>query len=119
MTDAATRKGMRAFVIAERLKEWDTSVFATYGPLAAASIAKFGGRYLALSTTIVSLEGPPAPLAVGVIEFPSLEQAQKWYASSDYQDAAMIRRSGAENRFILVAEDAAAQVVPQLASMDE
>jgi uncharacterized protein (DUF1330 family) len=118
MTDAEC-KDMKAFVIAERLKEWDTGVFATYGPLAAASVAKFGGRYLALSTTVVSLEGPPPPLAVGVIEFPSLELAQQWYASSEYQEAAVIRRSGAENRFILIAEDAAAQVIPYLASMDE
>ncbi|GAB2566339.1 DUF1330 domain-containing protein [Dyella jejuensis] len=119
MTDDAERKRMKAFVIAERLKEWDTSVFATYGPLAAASIAKFGGRYLALSTAIVSLEGPSPPLAIGVIEFPSVEQARNWYASNEYQDAALIRRSGAENRFILVAEDAAAHLVPQLAQVDD
>jgi uncharacterized protein (DUF1330 family) len=100
-------KVQKAFVVAERLKEWDNEVFASYGPLAAASIARFGGRYLALSTGVLSLEGPPPPLAMAVIEFPSLEQAQAWYRSSDYQAAAQIRRSGAENRFLLVAEDAA------------
>jgi uncharacterized protein (DUF1330 family) len=104
---------MKAFVIAERLKEWDTGVFESYGPLAAASIARFGGRYLALSSQVASLEGPPPPLAMAVIEFPSLEQAQAWYASSDYQAAAQIRRSGAENRFIVLTEDAAPRVDPQ------
>ncbi len=107
MSDTVERKDMKAFVIAERLKEWDTGVFASYGPLAAASIAKFGGRYLALSTKVETLEGPMPPLAVAVIEFPSLEQARAWYASSEYQEAALIRRSGAENRFIVLAEDAA------------
>jgi len=54
-------KGMKAFVIAERLREWDADVFERYGPLAAASIARFGGRYLALSDKLITLEGPLPP----------------------------------------------------------
>jgi len=105
-------KGMKAFVIAERLREWDADVFERYGPLAAASIARFGGRYLALSDKLITLEGPLPPLAMAVIEFPSVEQAKAWYASSEYQAAAAIRRSGAENRFVLLAEGAAAEHDP-------
>ncbi len=112
MTATVESKSMKAFVIAERLKEWDAGVFESYGPLAAASIAQFGGRYLALSDKVTTLEGPLPPIAMAVIEFPSLEQAQAWYASSDYQAAAAIRRSGAENRFILLSEGAAAQGDP-------
>lgn len=108
-------KDVKAFVIAERLREWDTGVFERYGPLAAASIARFGGRYLALSDRVTSLEGPSPPLAMAVIEFPSLEQAQAWYASDEYQAAAAIRRSGAENRFIVLSEGAAAEHDPHAA----
>jgi len=91
---------MVAYVIAERVQEWDRDVFASYGPLAAASIARFGGRYLALSEQSIVLEGEGNPLVVAVIEFPSMERAQAWYHSEDYQQAACIRRNGARNRFI-------------------
>ncbi len=94
---------MVAYVIAERLEQWDGEVFAAYGPLAAASIARFGGRYLAKTPGALLLEGEePAPLAMAVLEFPSLEQARAWFASDDYQAAAKIRRGGARNRFVLI-----------------
>ena len=94
---------MVAYVIAERIEQWDPEVFAAYGPLAAASIAKFGGRYLARSSEIRLLEGDgPAPLGGAVLEFPSVEQAKAWFASEDYQKAAAIRRGGARNRFLLI-----------------
>jgi len=93
---------MVAYVIAERLHEWDRDVFAAYSPLAAASIARFGGRYLARTEETIGLEGPAAPLAMAVIEFPSLDQAQAWFRSEEYQRAADVRRAGAQNRFVLV-----------------
>ena len=94
---------MVAYVIAERVDQWDTEVFAAYGPLAAASIARFGGRYLAKGGRIELLEGEePAPLAMAVLEFPNREQAEAWFASDDYQKAAAIRRGGTKNRFLLI-----------------
>jgi uncharacterized protein (DUF1330 family) len=94
---------MVAYVIAERLEQWDPEVFTTYGPLAAASLAKYGGRFLARSDRLGLLEGDgPSPLAMAVVEFPSAEQARAWFASEDYQKAAAIRRGGAKNRFLLI-----------------
>jgi uncharacterized protein (DUF1330 family) len=94
---------MVAYVIAERIDQWNPEVFAAYGPLAAASIAKFGGRYLAKGVQLDLLEGDaPAPLAMAMLEFPTLEQARAWFASEDYQKAAAIRRGGARNRFLLI-----------------
>jgi uncharacterized protein (DUF1330 family) len=93
---------MVAYVIAERTEQWDESVFAAYGPLAAASIEKFGGRYLAKGADIGLLEGDGRPLAMAVLEFPSRAQAEAWFASEDYQAAAKIRRGGARNRFLVI-----------------
>jgi uncharacterized protein (DUF1330 family) len=116
MSDSPTSVATKAFVVAERLRAWNTDVFKTYGPLAAASIERFGGRYLALSQETESLEGGDPPLAMAVIEFPSLEQAHAWYHSSEYQHAAQIRRTGAANRFVLLpagtASDRAADKLP-------
>jgi uncharacterized protein (DUF1330 family) len=93
---------MVAYVIAERLEQWDPEVFAAYAPLAAASIAKFGGRYLAKGSDAGLLEGEPKPLAMAVLEFPSRAQAEAWFASDDYQAAARLRRAGASNRFLVI-----------------
>ena len=93
---------MVAYVIVERIEEWDREVFEAYRPLAAASIDKFGGRYLALSSMPVMLEGEGTTLVMAVIEFPSMERADSWYNSEEYQAAANIRRGGARNRFIAV-----------------
>jgi uncharacterized protein (DUF1330 family) len=93
---------MVAYVIAERTEQWDDSVFTAYGPRAAASIAKFGGRYLAKGADIGLLEGEGRPLAMAVLEFPSRAQAEAWFASEDYQAAARIRRGGAKNRFLVI-----------------
>lgn len=93
---------MVAYVIAERTEQWDETVFAAYGPLAAASIAKFGGRYLAKGAEIGLLEGERQPLAMAVLEFPDRARAEAWFASDDYQAAAKIRRGGANNRFLVI-----------------
>jgi uncharacterized protein (DUF1330 family) len=93
---------MVAYVIAERTEQWNPQVFAAYGPLAQASIEKFGGRYLAKGADIGLMEGEGQPLAMAVLEFPSRAQAEAWFASEDYQAAARIRRGGARNRFLIV-----------------
>lgn len=93
---------MVAYVIAERTEQWDESVFAAYGPMAAASIERFGGRYLAKGSDIGLLEGEARPLAMAVLEFPSRAEAEAWFASDDYQAAASIRRGGAKNRFLVI-----------------
>jgi uncharacterized protein (DUF1330 family) len=94
---------MVAYVIGLRTEQWNREVFAAYGPLATASVAKFGGRFLARSEQLEMLEGEgPPPLAMAVVEFPDADQARAWFASEDYQKAAAIRRGGAKNRFLLV-----------------
>jgi len=93
---------MVAYVIAERIEQWDDTVFAAYGTLAKASIERFGGRYLAKGSDIGLLEGQGRPLAMAVLEFPSRAQAEAWFASDDYQAAARLRRGGAKNRFLVI-----------------
>jgi uncharacterized protein (DUF1330 family) len=57
-----------------------------YLPKTAALVAKHGGRALIGGTsTPRPLEGAEEPpLAVVILEFPSLEQAQAWHDDPDY-----------------------------------
>ena len=60
-----------------------------YAPLAQASIKKSGGKLLAASLKVISVEGA-APKRVAIQAWDSLEQIQAWRSSEDYKDARKI-----------------------------
>jgi uncharacterized protein (DUF1330 family) len=92
---------MAAYVIAD-IRVTDPTGYEPYRPLAAASIARFGGRYLVRGGEAVLFEGVPAPERVVVIEFPDLATAQRWYQSEEYQSALKIRQAASQGRLVLV-----------------
>jgi uncharacterized protein (DUF1330 family) len=76
--------------------------YAEYRPLAAASIAKFGGRFVVRGGKVDLLEGEPEPERIVVIEFPDADTARRWYRSEEYQRALNIRLSASRGRVFLV-----------------
>lgn len=72
-----------------------------YGPKVAASIEKFGGRYLARGSKPEVLEGGPAHNIL-IIEFPDAQRARDWFASPEYAEAKAIRLGSTNLRLILV-----------------
>ncbi|MGH7037747.1 MAG: DUF1330 domain-containing protein [Stellaceae bacterium] len=92
---------MPAYLIAD-VTVTDPASYEPYRPLAAASIARFGGRFLVRGGAAELLEGAPAPNRTVVIEFPDLETAQRWYRSEEYQRALKIRQAASRGRLILV-----------------
>ena len=56
-----------------------------FAPLAQASIRKSGGKVLAGSQKVTSLEGTPPKSRVTIQVWDSLEQAQAWRNSADYK----------------------------------
>lgn len=91
---------MPAYVIAD-IEVIDPAGYEPYRPLAAASIARFGGRFLVRGGPTELLEGAPAPGRVVVIEFPDAETARRWYRSDEYQSALKIRQAASRGRLIL------------------
>jgi len=59
---------MPAYVIAE-VKVTNPAGYDTYRPLAGASIAQYGGKFLARGGQTELLEGSPDPARIVVIEF--------------------------------------------------
>jgi uncharacterized protein (DUF1330 family) len=92
---------MAAYVIAD-VQVTDPAGYEPYRPLAAASIARFGGRYIVRGGNADLLEGAPEPERIVVIEFPDAETARRWYQSDEYQSALKIRQSASRGRLILV-----------------
>ncbi len=92
---------MVAYVVAE-IDVKDAAEYENYKTPAFASIAQYGGRYLTRGGKAELLEGEPSPSRVVVLEFPSFEQATRWYHSPEYQAAAQIRRRCATGRLYAV-----------------
>jgi uncharacterized protein (DUF1330 family) len=92
---------MPAYVIAD-VQVTDPAGYEPYRPLAAASIARFGGRFVVRGGRADLLEGSPEPKRVVVIEFPDADTARRWYHSDEYQQAVKIRQANSTARLILV-----------------
>jgi uncharacterized protein (DUF1330 family) len=92
---------MPAYLIA-RVRVQDPAAYEEYKRLAAAAIEKFDGRYRARGGTMVTLEGDEEKSRVVVVEFPSLDRAQAWYRSPEYQKAIAARTGCATGQFVLV-----------------
>jgi uncharacterized protein (DUF1330 family) len=80
----------------------DHQAFQVYRTRAAASIAKYGGRYLVRGGAVESLEGNWNPATIIVVEFPDIERARTWYRSAEYADALAVRDEALSRNLILV-----------------
>tara|TARA_B100001175_G_C19354946_1_gene564229 strand:+ start:329 stop:613 length:285 start_codon:yes stop_codon:yes gene_type:complete len=72
-----------------------------YMPLTAATVKKFGGKYLARGGNHISKEGEDYKRNV-IIEFPSMELAEAAYESEDYRQARKVLDGGMDRLFVIV-----------------
>ncbi|HEX3952936.1 MAG TPA: DUF1330 domain-containing protein [Stellaceae bacterium] len=92
---------MPAYVVAE-VEITNPAGYDGYRPLAAASIAQYGGRFLARGGAAELLEGNAEPKRVVIIEFADMDAAKRWYNSPEYQEALVIRLANSTGRVIVV-----------------
>jgi uncharacterized protein (DUF1330 family) len=92
---------MKGYVLAE-VDVTDPAVFAQYRPLAEASIAAFGGRYLIRGGAAERLEGDHPDRRFVLLEFASPERAREWYQSPQYREAKAIRERAARTEVFLI-----------------
>jgi uncharacterized protein (DUF1330 family) len=92
---------MAAYFIAD-LDVTDPVGIEEYRKQVPATIAKYGGRYLVRGGAHETLEGDWRPRRVVVLEFPSVEQAKRWYDSEEYRGLKALRFKTARTNAILV-----------------
>jgi uncharacterized protein (DUF1330 family) len=92
---------MAAYLISDVIPR-DADAFQTYRTRAAASIAQYGGRYLARGSGVDTLEGNWKPRTIIIVEFPDVEAARGWYNSPEYAEALAVRNEALERNLILV-----------------
>ena len=92
---------MAAYVISE-VEIMDAQAASEYRRLAAASIAKYGGRYLARLAEAHVVEGDPTTRRIVIVEFPSMERIREWYSSEEYAAALRFRDVALSRRLLFV-----------------
>ena len=92
---------MPAYVIST-VKIEDESAVKNYRKLAEASIDEFGGKYLVRGADAEVVEGEQTDRKIVLVEFPSIEKAQQWYASSAYAKALQFRDKALTRQLIFV-----------------
>jgi|SRR5215510_5566714 len=97
---------MAAYVIGlRRSAPRQTAWIKEYLPKTAALVAKHGGKPLIGGNSrapLLALEGAEPPLAVVILEFPSLEQAQGWHDDPDYAPLKQLRQANVDMEVFVV-----------------
>jgi uncharacterized protein (DUF1330 family) len=97
----SSKIAMAAYVIVE-IDIHDPESYARYMALVPASIAAFGGRYLARGGKAETLEGDWTPKRIVLLEFPSAERAHAWWSAPEYAYIKSLRQTSAHSRMIVV-----------------
>lgn len=91
---------MAAYVIAD-IEVIDSAGFAEYQQKVPATIAAYGGRYLARGGATEVLEGTWSPKRCVLLEFPSMAQLKAWWASPEYRPLLAIRERTTRSHLVV------------------
>ena len=92
---------MAAYIIND-MEVTDPQLFEEYKKLSPATVAQYGGKFLARGGRTESLEGDWSPRRLVILEFPSIAQARAWIDSPEYAPARRLRQLSANSNLILV-----------------
>lgn len=92
---------MSAYVIAQ-IEITDPDRYTEYVKQVPATIARFGGRYLARGGRAEALEGRLTGRRIAIVVFDSYERAKDWYESSDYAGPKALRQAASVSSLVLV-----------------
>jgi uncharacterized protein (DUF1330 family) len=66
------------------------------------SISQYGGRFIARAGKTEVLEGDWQPKRLVLLEFPSVEQARKWWESDEYAPAKALRQATSVGELVII-----------------
>jgi len=92
---------MPAYVVVD-IDIIDPAGFAEYWKPVVPLVQKYGGRYLAVSDNVETLEGDWRPKWIVMIEFESMKRAKEWFNCAEYHAICEIRYRTAKTKIILI-----------------
>jgi uncharacterized protein (DUF1330 family) len=105
---------MPVYVIAD-VKVTDDGWVPEYAASVHELVRKHGGRYLARSGNVKTLEGKPLDTTlIALLEFPSAEAVNAFATDPEYAPFAAARQRGSESRLVLIDDTDLAGTIPYL-----
>lgn len=105
---------MTAFIIGE-VKVTNDGWVPAYATTVHKIVNKHGGRYLARSGNIETLEGKPQESTlIAIIEFPTVAAAKAFVADPEYAPHLAARKAGSDSRLQLIDATDLAGAIPYL-----
>jgi uncharacterized protein (DUF1330 family) len=92
---------MPAYVLAE-VEITNPEGYEAYRPLAGATVAEFGGKFVVRGGSIEPLEGDWPTRRRVMIEFADVAAAKRWYFSPQYQAALKVRQANSRGRVAIL-----------------
>jgi uncharacterized protein (DUF1330 family) len=92
---------MPAYVLAH-IDVTDPERYQEYIRMSPESIALYGGRFLARGSKPDILEGTWVPGRLVILEFPSVDQARRWWESPEYAPAKALRQRSSTGDLVLI-----------------
>ena len=93
---------MPAYVVALIASISDPETYKRYVGQVEATLAPFGGRFLARVPGPQTLEGGPAPSRAVILEFPGEADARAWHASPAYKPVMELRQAASKGTLLLL-----------------
>ena len=92
---------MSAYLIVD-IDIHDAAGLEEYRNQVPATLTKYGGRFIVRGGKFEKLEGHWQPKRLVLLEFPSVEQAKRWYDSEEYRPLKAMRLKASSGSLILV-----------------
>lgn len=92
---------MSAYVLVQ-VNVTDPAKYEEYKKLAAAAVAKHGGKYIVRGGDAEDLEGARPYPRVVILQFGTVDQAKAWYGSPEYQAAKQARTGAGDGVFTVI-----------------
>jgi uncharacterized protein (DUF1330 family) len=92
---------MSAYVVVQ-VEVQDQTTYDEYRKMVQATIDAYGGKLIVRGGNAQTLEGTWKPARLVILEFASVEQANRWWSSAEYAPAKALRQKSAKTEMIVV-----------------
>ena len=92
---------MPAYVIVD-LTVTDLPTMEEYRKRVPATLAAYGGRFLVRGGAHQTVEGDWKPNRLVILEFPTMDQAKRWYHSEEYREPLAMRLRAGHANMVMV-----------------
>ena len=82
----------------------DPETYRKYTDRTPPVVEKYGGKFLTRGEPVTCLEGEEYSGRLVILEFPSIEKIEDWFADPAYQEAVTFRQTASVMRHLLVQE---------------